>query len=477
MARVVEGCKMNRKGFWHQDVGLLARGWEPKLIVGAQGSVLYDQWGNSYIDGISGLINVNIGHGRKAMADAIAHQLKDLAYFSTCMGFANVPAIELANKLTELAPGSLSHVLFSNSGSEAVETALKLARQYFKLKGHQCKFKTIAMRNAYHGVTFGAMSASGQTVMRSPFEPLLNGFVRVGIPYCYRCEFGLAYPECDLRCVRAIEETIRFEDPSTVAAVILEPLHGGAGLFVPPDEYMPILRDICNRFGILLVVDEVASGFGRSGEMFGINHWDVVPDMMVLGKGLASGYLPMAATVVQEEIFETFGSANTAFPHVHTTGGHPACCSAALKSIEIIEGENLVAKARENGEYLRSKLEGLSRHEIVGEVRGLGLYYAVELVENRATRKKFAPELRMNDVIHNGAFELGLYTRSKYDGIVYLCPPLIIEKEEIDEMVNILDELIEIIAQGEGQQFLAPGRGLRRRGLEGITTQGQKFGE
>jgi len=297
------------------------------VIEEGHGTILTDADGNTYLDAYAGLWNVNVGYGRQEIAQAVQEQMNKLAFYPHSQ--INAPATQLATKLAQLLPGDLQHIFFSNSGSEANETAFKIARQYGRQKyPGENRYKIIARYQGYHGFTFGAMSATGQTGRRVKFEPLVPGFFHVDPPYCYRCPLKLEYPSCGIACVEEIEEVIRREDPSSVAAVIVEPIIGGGGVIIPPDEYLPRLRQICDQYGVLLILDEVITGFGRTGKLFACEHWDVTPDMITMAKGVSSGYLPLGACAVTPEIFETFLGApeeKRELAQVSTYGGHPVC--------------------------------------------------------------------------------------------------------------------------------------------------------
>ncbi|MBI2865231.1 MAG: aspartate aminotransferase family protein [Chloroflexi bacterium] len=423
-----------------------------KVFVDGSGARLVDAEGNSYIDALSGLWVVNVGHGRREIAAAAYEQMKQLVYVNT-FAHASLPPIDLATKLAELTPGSLSKVFFVNSGSEAVETALKMAKQYHYLAGQQKRYKVIARRHSYHGTTLGALSVNGsRAVYRPYFEPLVPGAIHVPNVNCYRCDYGLSPANCDVLCAKMVEQTIQFEGPDTVAALIAEPISTAAGTHIPPRDYWKILRDICDRYGVLLVADEVINGFGRTGKWFGSQHFGLVPDIMTLAKGLSSGYLPIAATVARKEVAERFkGGRKEAFAHGITFGGHPAAAAAALKNIEIIESEQLVENSAEMGAYLLNSLEALRGHEIVGDVRGLGLMCALELVKDKKTKERFAESDDIGARLTRSLSKRGLLTRA--GEIVQLAPPLCVVRQDIDEIVRIVDESL---AELESELLVRP---------------------
>jgi adenosylmethionine-8-amino-7-oxononanoate aminotransferase len=425
----------------------LLRCSDRRLLVRGEGCTVIDAQGRRYLDALSGLWLVHVGHGRSAIAEAMARQAKALAYASASRA-VTLPAIQLATLLAHLAPGDLSVVLFSSGGSEAVESALKITRQYHTLRGEPERHKFIARRGSYHGATYGAMSISGtRRNVDAYYSPLLPGTLTVPAPYCYRCDYRKTYPACDVYCVDAIEDMIRFEDPRTVAAVIAEPISAACGVIVPPPEYLPRLREICDRHGVLLILDEIITGFGRTGAMFAAEHWDVVPDIMTVAKGLSSGYAPIAATICRQHIARQFrGPHGKPLAHLLTFGGHAVACAAALANLDIILQENLVDNAARQGRYLLAQLQQLATHHpIIGDVRGLGLLCALELVTNRETKESFATDgahmTRLLDILA----ELGVLTRA--DTNVYLAPPLCIQQREIDSLVASLDTALSRLEQ------------------------------
>ena len=420
---------------WHpmlQHRGLAAA--PPKRIVRASGSFLYGADGSRWLDGVSGLWCVNVGHGRDELADVAREQMARCAYVP--MTLSHEPAIRLASKLVELL-GYPGRVYFSNSGSEANEAAFKIARQYHAQVGNPGRFKIIARNRGYHGATMGALSATGQAERRFGYEPLVPGFVFTEAPDPYR-EVG--------DCVDALEQTISREGPDTVAAFIMEPIIAGGGVLVPPDDYLPGVREICDRYGVLLVLDEVVTGFGRTGRMFGHQHWGVTPDLITLAKGIASGYMPLAATVAKPEIFEAFqGAAGDLnhFRHINTYGGHPVATAVALQNIEIIEREGLVARAASAGGALMEKLQRLVPHPNVGDIRGKGLLIGIELVEDAESRQPLSSALLgavVAECSRQGVI-VGRTTNATPDrsNVLILAPPLTLRDEEADLLVSALE--------------------------------------
>jgi adenosylmethionine-8-amino-7-oxononanoate aminotransferase len=409
-----------------------------RILVEGKGCMVKDIDGNEYLDGLAGLWLVNVGHGRKEIAAAMAEQAGKLAYASSTQA-TTVPAIRLAARLAEITPGDLSTVFFCSGGSEAVESAIKIARQYHHFTDSPKRFKIIGRRGSYHGSTFGAMSVSGTRQMNEPFfSPFMQGTMHVAPPYCYRCDYRQIYPACDVYCVDAIEQMIQFEGPQTVAAVIAEPVSASAGIVIPPPEYLPRLRAICDRHGILLITDEVINGFGRTGKMFASEHWDVVGDIMTVAKGLSSGYAPIAAAICRPNVVQAFtGGDNKKLAHLLTFGGQAAACAAALANLDILQQENLVENAASMGAYLMQLLQGLDHHPTVGDVRGIGLLAGVELVKDRDRKEKFAPDGEEVKTLNRLLADGGLLTRATH--IIFLAPPLCISRAEVERIVEIID--------------------------------------
>ena len=410
-----------------------------RLLVSGHGCTVVDVHGRTYLDALSGLWLVNVGHGRSAIAEAMALQAQTLAYASASRA-TTLPTVQLATLLARLTPGDLSTVLFSSGGSEAVESALKITRQYHTLRGEPERYKVIARRGSYHGATYGAMSVSGAPQSVDPYySPLVPGAFTVSAPYCYRCDYRKTYPACEVYCVDAIEDLIVYENPRTVAAVIAEPISAACGVVVPPPEYFPRLREICDRHGVLLIFDEIITGFGRTGTMFAAEHWGVVPDIMTLAKGLSSGYAPIGATICRAHIARQFdGAKGKALAHLLTFGGQAVACAAALTNLDILVQENLVDNAAQQGKYLLSQLQELAtRHPTVGDVRGLGLLCALELVKDRRTKEPFAAEGPESTRLLEILADLGMLTRA--DTNLYLAPPLCIQRHEVDRLVFMVD--------------------------------------
>jgi adenosylmethionine-8-amino-7-oxononanoate aminotransferase len=414
------------------------------VIISGQGSRVFDQNGKSYLDLTAGGTRpVHLGYGRKDLAEAIARQAAELAYF-TPMHFANLRAIELAEILAGLTPGKIDNFLFICDGSEAVESAMKLAKQHHYFQGDKDRFKVISRRGAYHGVTSLALRALGTVLsLRQSMEPLAPGSVFVESPYCYRCPLHLSYPDCDLACARDVRRIIEFEGPGQISAFIGEPIQQGFGALAPPPGYWELIREICNDYGILLIIDEVICGFGRTGRWFGIDHFGIQPDMMTMAKGISSGYAALGAVGCTDEVIDPVDT----LEHIHTYANHPVACAAGLKNIEILKREGLIQRSAEIGQYFLESLKSLEDHPIVGEVRGTGLWLGLDFTVDRKTRGMF-PMDRLWSLV-NRAKSKGLIIKLMGQALE-LAPPLVIDKTEIDEGVKILHDCVAEEAKDMG---------------------------
>jgi adenosylmethionine-8-amino-7-oxononanoate aminotransferase len=420
------------------------------VVTAAQGSTIYDADGTAYLDAMAGLWCVNIGYGRTELADVAAEQLRQLAYYPhTAM---NVPAATLAEQINGLMGGGY-HTYFVNSGSEANEAGFKIARQYNRQEHpNHNRFKTISRYYAYHGTTLATLDAGGMGERKAKFEPYSGDFVHVAQPHCYRCPFGLKYPTCELACVKNIENTILGEGPETVGAILVEPIMSGVGVSVPPDEYLPEVEKLCRQYDLLLHVDEVINGFGRTGKMFAHQHYGVKPDIIAVAKGISSAYMPIAATVVKNKVFENFlgeASENRQVVQVNTYGGHPVAAAVAVRNIEIMMAERLADRAGELGNYLMDGLRGtLMRNPHVGEVRGKGLLVGIELVRDRASKEPATPA-QVGAVVEfcrdNGLLIGRSNGGRKYGGVITMSPPLVITRAECDRIVETLDRALRAV--------------------------------
>ncbi len=428
----------------------MAEKGEPQIFVEGKGVHVTDALGHTYIDAMSGLWLKNVGYGQTEIADAAYQQMLQITYMP--LGTTTEPAVRLAEKVASMTPGDLSRCFFTSGGSDANETAMKLSRAYFKRVGEPNRYKFISRRGSYHGATFGTLALGGTAGFpKMDYEPLLDGSYHVPQPNPYRCEFGGETPEeCAELCVGAIENEIKFQGPPTVAAVVAEPVSSPFGAVVPGPNYWPMLREICDRYGVLLIADEVITGFGRTGKMFACEHWGITPDMMTMAKGITSGYIPMGGAILRKPIADAFvGSAGAAFRHVITFGGHPVASAAALKNIEIMEREGMVENSASMGSYLLDGLKELKeKHKIIGDVRGLGLMCGMELVKDRKTKESFPPEADLASRLTQGFSDNGILLRG--GDAMNIMPPLCVTAGEIDEILLVMDRVIGDTAKDLG---------------------------
>jgi adenosylmethionine-8-amino-7-oxononanoate aminotransferase len=421
---------------------------EPLIIVRGRGAVITDVQGREYIDGLAGLWNVNVGHGREELAEAAATQMRELAYYSNYVGFANIPAITLADRLIGLAYPNMQAVFFTCGGAEANESAFKTARFYWKAKGKPDKVKVIARREAYHGVTLQAMSATGIAPFWKMFEPRVPGFIHIQPPYAYRFQGARPGESVGQAAARELEEAILREGPDTVAAFIAEPIIGGGGLLVPPDDYFPRIREICTRHQVLFIADEVITGFCRTGHWFALSHWGVVPDIVSFAKGVTSGYQPLGGIMVSREIKEAMDSVHpdSRWMHAYTYSGHPTCCAVALKNLEIMERERLWENAARMGTRL---YEGLKQtfgdHPRVGDVRGgKGLLAGIELVADRATKATFPADQKVGQRVQAEMVKRGVVTRTRGES-VFFAPPLVVTEAQVDRLIAVTRDAVKAV--------------------------------
>jgi len=422
---------------------------EPMIYVRGRGAVVTDLAGREYLDGLSGLWNVNVGHGRKKLAQAAAAQMEELAFFSNYVGSSNIPAIRLAEKIVSLAYDSMQAVFFTSGGAESNESAFKTARFYWKAKGKPGKVKVIARTHAYHGVTLQAMSATGLGVYWKMFEPRVPGFVHVQTCYPYRFQGARPGETVGQAAARELEEAILREGADTVAAFIAEPIQGAGGVIYPTDDYFPLVRQICTKHGVLFIADEVITGFCRTGHWFALTHWGVEPDMVAFAKGVTSGYLPLGGIIVNREIKDAIDSVKPEdrWMHAYTYSGHPTCCAVGLRNIEIMERERLWENAARMGTRLHEGLRALfGGHEHVGDVRGgKGLLAALEIVEDRGTKAPFPPERKIGPRVQAEMVKRGLVTRVLRNEVLFLAPPLIVTEAEVDRIISTVHDSLEAV--------------------------------
>jgi putrescine---pyruvate transaminase len=419
-----------------------ARESPPDIITRGDGSWIWDVDGHRLIDGVGGLWCANLGFGRKEIRDAIVAQLDELPFYNTFRGATHPRAIELAQRLVRLmAADGVAAVHFGSGGSDAVEGALKLARQYWKVRGQRDRTKFISLRQGYHGVHFGGMSVNGNTPFRRAYEPLLPGCFHVDTPWLYRNPYTQDPEELGRICAELLEREILFQGPDTVAAFIAEPIQGAGGVIVPPPNYWPLVREVCDRHGVLLIADEVVTGFGRTGHMFGTRLWGVKADLWCLAKGISSGYIPLGATAISDKVWRAFDGSDPVLGtvnHGYTYGAHPVAAAAALATLDIIESEDIPARAAREGEYFMQRLHAMRRFRIVGDVRGVALMAGIELVADQRTRASWprgAPELAR---VHREAYRRGAMIRLSGANII-LSPALTIERAQIDMLCDALE--------------------------------------
>ena len=417
-----------------------------RIWVSGHGAIITDAAGRDYIDGLSGLWNVNVGHGRAELGDVAKQQMSTLAFHSAYAGGTNEPAIKLAERLSGLVYPSINTFFFTSGGAEASETSFKTARFYWKALGKPDKFKVISRRRAYHGLTLAAMSATGLQAFWPMFEPRTPGFLHIDAPDPYR--FTNTDPSVSVGVASAneLEEAILREGAETVAAFIAEPVQGAGGVIVPPPDYFARIREICSKHDVLLIADEVITGFGRTGRWFGLEHYGIEPDIMQFAKGITSGYVPLGGIGVSDAVRDVINGVppGKRWMHAFTYSGHPTCCAVALANIDIVERERLPERAAASGDRLLRGLRTLESMDGVGNVRGLGLMAAVEVVRDKATKQQFPPEAGLTQKLTDALLDRGLYTRVAMDCIC-LAPPLVTTDADLDRIVNIVGETIAAV--------------------------------
>lgn len=423
-----------------------------RVWVKGEGAWITDITGRKYLDGLAGLWNVNIGHGRRELAEAAAAQMSQLAFHSAYAGGTNEKAIALAERLSGLTYPSINTFFFTSGGAESSESSFKTARFYWKALGKPTKTKVISRHRAYHGLTLAAMSATGLPAFWPMFEPRVPGFSHIDCPDPYRFVNPDASVSPGVAMANKLEEAILAEGPDSVAAFIAEPVQGAGGVIVPPPDYFPRIRKICDQYDVLLIADDVITGFGRTGRWFGLQHYGIEPDIMQFAKGITSGYVPLGGIGVSDKIRDVINGVGPGqrWMHAFTYSGHPTCCAVALANLDIMEQEGLIARAAEGGARLLSKLRGLESMDGVGHVRGLGLMAAVELVADKATKQLHAPALGVSQKLMDGMLERGLYTRAVMDCIC-IAPPLMTSDADIDRIVEIVAETIPAVLKAVRQ--------------------------
>jgi len=421
----------------------------PILIEKTEGVYLYESSGLKILDAAGGPMAVNIGYGRPEMAEAAQKVLCEVSYILPV--FASEVRIELTKRIKKIVPDELGRIYFCSGGSEATEAAIKLARQYQVLKGNNSKYKVISRQLSYHGMTLAALSLSDVKPRKRDFLPMLMENFQIEPCYCYRCSFGKTYPGCDFECAYALEKRIQKEGPNTVSAFIAEPIvASAAGGAVPPQEYFPIIREICDKFEVLLIVDEVVTGFGRTGKNMGMDHFDTLPDMATFAKGVSSGYAPMGGMAIKNEIMEQFEKKGAEFQHLYTFSAHPLSCAISNEVLRIIDEENLIQRAERMGTYLRQRLEKLEEMPMIGDIRGKGMLVGIELVKDKESREPFPADKRVTSTLVSECIFKGVFFYPGYfedeqgrGDHLMIAPPFIITEEQVDFCIDVLTEALE----------------------------------
>lgn len=422
---------------------------DPFVWVKGEGAILHTADGRSLIDGLSGLWNVNLGHGCRELASVAAGQMETLAFASGYTGSTNVPAVRLAEKLSEICYPSIQHFFFTTGGGEANESAIKTARFFWIAQGRPEKTKIISRDFAYHGTTMAAMSATGMPAFWSMFGGKLPGFLHIASPYPYRFDSGDADNSSGspgIAAANLLEKMILQEGPETVAAFIAEPVQGSGGLIVPPDDYFPRIREICNQYDVLFIADEIITGFGRTGKWFGLEQYGVQPDILTFAKGITSGYIPLGGTGLSDRVYDVMAHvpADQRWMHAFTYSGHPVSCAVGLATIAIYEREDWLSAVVVKGKKLLEGIRQLESLEHVGNVRGMGLTAALELVEDKATKKAFAPSMKMGERLQQECSKRGLFSRIRGDSYL-LAPPFVTTDAQIDQIINIVGESVRAL--------------------------------
>jgi adenosylmethionine-8-amino-7-oxononanoate aminotransferase len=449
----IELQRDNAQYLWHPMAhprAMKAEGGRPDIIARGEGCWVWDVDGHKMLDGVAGLWSSNLGHSCRPVRDAIVAQLDELPFFNTFRGTTHPRAIELSARVVDMmAPDGVAAVMFSNGGSDAVEGALKIARQFHKLRGQKDRSKFIALKQGYHGVHFGGMSVNGNTNFRRAYEPLLPGCFHLDSPWAYRNPWGLEGEALGQAVAQALERELVFQGPDTVAAFIAEPVQGAGGVIVPPANFWPLVREVCTRHGVLLIADEVVTGFGRTGQMFGTRTWGVQADLWCLAKGISSGYVPLGATAISRHVAEVFDADTTGagqVTHGYTYSAHPVAAAAALATLDVLERDDIPARVREVSEPFQSRLRGLvERSPFVGDVRGIGLMVGIEMVADKATK---APLPKTSDLparVAREAYRRGLMTRVSGSNMI-LSPPLVISAQEVDFLCTTLEAAFDAVA-------------------------------
>ncbi len=423
------------------------------VIARGEGIYLWDTEGNKYIDGCSGALVSSIGHGRTEISDAIREAASQVAFVHLSQ-FTNKYLQQLSAEIASITPGDLNWCYFVSGGSEAADTAIKMARQYHMERGQPSRYKVIGRWQAFHGNTIGAMSVGGHTARRKMYAPLLLDFPHAVPGYCYRCPYGLSHPACSLACADDVERIILQEGPENIAAFMCEIVSGASAPGVhPPAEYYKKIRKVCDAYGVLFIADEVMTGFGRTGEYFACEHYDVLPDMIICAKGMSAGYAPIGAVIASERVYQAFNQGSGRFIHGYTYGGNPVSAAASLRVISFLKEHGVLENVKSVGNYLKDRLSALaSEHPIIGDVRGLGLMQGVELVACKETRQPFPQQLEVTNRLKAVAFKRGLLVypgagcvNGRDGDAILIAPPLTITVKEVDELLEVFEEALSVV--------------------------------
>jgi adenosylmethionine-8-amino-7-oxononanoate aminotransferase len=404
----------------------------------AHGITMTDVNGHQVISGASSAVNVNLGYSNPELAQAAYDQLIKMGNGGFTPGGGSSASIEYAHALSEVAPDNINRFMFVHSGSEGNDSAYKIARYYWTIKGKPQKYKILSRKLAYHGLTIGSMYATDGDAFQANYGPIPHGYVQIPAVHCYHCPYGKTYPGCEFECAEGLATAIEKEGADTVAAFVAEPIYGVAGTLIPPKEYLPKIRAICDRYDVLYIDDEVMTGFGRTGKYFAVEHWDVKPDLLIMSKGMTGAQLPLAGVGVSDAIFDGM-SGTAAFVHFHSTGGHPACCAVATKVLEIMDRDKLVENSANLGKYMLDMINEMADHPHVDDIHGLGLFAGFEIVKDKASRTSYDPALAIPKKFVAAGSKRGVSVRASVStGRIQIAPPLVSTRDDIDKIVNVL---------------------------------------
>jgi adenosylmethionine-8-amino-7-oxononanoate aminotransferase len=409
----------------------------------AHGLMMKDVTGYEYISGSSSAVNVNLGYSNQELAQAAYDQLLKMGNGGFTPGGGTTASIEYAYKLAQVTPKGLNRFMFVHSGSEGNDSAYKIARYYWSIKGKNDKYKIISRKLAYHGLTIGAMYATDGAAFHTNFGPPLPGYLQIPAVHCYHCPFGKEYPSCNIACAEVLADTIKKEGPDTVAAFVAEPIYGVAGTIIPPKEYFPRIREICDEYDVLLIDDEVMTGFGRTGKYFAFEHWNVDPDLMIISKGMTGAQLPLAGVAVSDKVFEGMSGA-APFIHFHSTGGNPACCAVGTKVLELLERDKLVENSAKMGQRLLAGINEMVDHPHIADIQGLGLFAGFEIIKDKPSKTSYDTALAIPRKFMGETLKRGLGVRASVStGRIQVAPPLVVSAGDVDRICDILKSALD----------------------------------